>query len=76
MFRKQWVSDSDAVEGKVATLLLILALAGQIISTLIITPVVDYLKDANYFMLVPCVQSAITFFLACCLTPPKEDIAE
>ena len=74
MFRKDWTSgDSDAVEGKAATLLTITILSGQILSTLIITPVVDLLKDGNYFMLVPCVQAAITFLLANFLTQPQKD---
>ncbi len=73
MFRKEWIGDSDIVEGKTATLSMITVLLGQIMSTLIITPTVDYLNDGNYFMLIPCIQSAITFLLACCLTAPKND---
>ena len=72
LFRDDWTGGSDVVEGKAATVINLSLLVGQVLSTLIITPVVDYLKDGNYFMFVPCVQSSITFFLTCCITLPKE----
>ena len=74
MFRKKWNNSSSEVpvEGKAATVVNISILAGQIVSTLIITPIVDYTDDGNYFMFVPCVQGAMTFFLACFLTTREE----
>ena len=66
------MDDSDVIEGKAATVISLSILAGQVLSTLIITPVVDFLKDGNYFMFVSCVQSVISFFLTCFISLPKE----
>ncbi len=73
MFRSKWKNNhSDVVEGKAATVVNISILSGQIISTLIITPIADFMNDGNYFMLVPCVQATFTFFLGCFLSTRDE----
>ena len=47
LFRDEWMDDSDVIEGKAATVISLSILAGQVLSTLIITPVVDFLKDGK-----------------------------
>ena len=74
MFRKAgWADRTNGMKGKAATVVNISILSGQIFSTLIITPVVDFMNDGNYFMFVPCIQAAATFFLACFLTTRNDN---
>ncbi len=74
MFRKaDWADGTNEVKGKAATVVNISILTGQVFSTLIITPVVDFMDDGNYFMFIPCIQAAATFFLACFLTTRNEN---
>ena len=58
------------VEGVAVATINTAILAGQIIASLVIGPVVDAVGDVNYFMLIPCLFGALSFLISLPFTSP------
>ena len=62
MLRKEWKNRPPVIEGVAVATVNTSIFVGQIIASLIIGPVVDAVGDVNYFMLIPCFFTTLSFF--------------
>lgn len=65
LFRSNWNDAPDVVQGKACSVINTGLFLGQIGASFLIGLVVEATSgDENYFMLVPCLAIAITFFIS------------
>ena len=62
LLRKEWKNRPPVIEGVAVATFSTSIFIGQIIASLIIGPVVDAVGDVNYFMLIPCFFTTLSFF--------------